>query len=117
MQSQGIPHVRPGEKAAATKTVLHRFRNPRRSLPAFWSNAARPQRVREGSQDRLRARRGRPAAANGAPKNPYHLALAFEWGEGRLPGVFAALEPVFRLLAKRARRKGIDRELEERYCL
>jgi hypothetical protein len=56
------------------------------------------------------------AAANGAPKNPYDLALAFEWGEGRLPGVFAVLEPVFRLLAKRARLKGINRELEEKYC-
>jgi mannose-6-phosphate isomerase-like protein (cupin superfamily) len=36
--------------------------------------------------------------------------------EGRLPGVFAVIEPLFRLLAKRARRKGIDKELEARYC-
>jgi hypothetical protein len=39
----------------------------------------------------------------------------FEWGEGRLPGVFSVLEPVFRFLARRARSKGIDRELEARY--
>jgi hypothetical protein len=39
----------------------------------------------------------------------------FEWGEGRLPGIFALLEPLFGLLAKRARRKGIDRELAARY--
>jgi hypothetical protein len=53
--------------------------------------------------------------ANGAPKNPYHLALVFEWGEDRLPGVFALAQPVFRILAKWARRKGIDRDLEDRY--
>ena len=35
------------------------------------------------------------AAANGAPRNPYHLALALEWGEGRLPGIFATLKPAF----------------------
>jgi hypothetical protein len=40
----------------------------------------------------------------------------FEWGEGRMPGFFTVVEPLFRLLAKRARRKGIDRELEARYC-
>ncbi len=56
------------------------------------------------------------ANPGGMPKNLYHTALLFEWGEGRLPGVFAVLEPVFRLLARRARRKGIDRELEVRYC-
>ena len=31
-------------------------------------------------------------------------------------GGFTVVEPLFRLLAKRARRKGIDRELEARYC-
>jgi hypothetical protein len=34
----------------------------------------------------------------------------------RLPGLFTVAEPLLRLLARRARRKGIDRELEVRYC-
>jgi mannose-6-phosphate isomerase-like protein (cupin superfamily) len=110
--------LRPGEKATAYKTVLHRFRNPTQE-PARFLVELRPGH--SGFEKALKVAYGLAAdglaAANGAPKNPYHLALAFEWGEGRLPGVFAALEPVFRLLAKRARRKGIDRELEERYCL
>ena len=34
----------------------------------------------------------------------------------RLPGAFTDVEPLFRVLARRARRKGVDRELEARYC-
>jgi quercetin dioxygenase-like cupin family protein len=109
--------LRPGEKAVAYKTVVHSFRNPT-DEPATFSVELRPGHA--GFEKALKVAYGLAAdglaAANGAPKNPYQLALAFEWGEGRLPGVLAILEPVFRLLAKRARRKGIDKELEARYC-
>jgi hypothetical protein len=33
-----------------------------------------------------------------------------------VPGLFGVAEPLFRLLAKRVRRKGIDKELEAEYC-
>ena len=109
--------LRPGAKAVAYKTVLHRFRNPS-GEPARFLVELRPGHA--GFEKALKVSYGLAAdglaAANGAPKNPYHLALAFEWGEGRLPGVFTVIEPLFRLLAKRARRKGIDKELEARYC-
>ncbi len=107
----------PGEKAIAYKTVLHRFHNPT-SEPARFLVELRPGH--SGFEKALKVAYGLAgdgrAAANGAPRNPYHLALVFEWGEGRLTGVFSLIEPLFRLLAKRARRKGLDRELEERYC-
>lgn len=51
-----------------------------------------------------------------APKNLYHMALLLEWPEIRAPGFFTVVEPLMRLLAKRARWKGIDRELATRYC-
>jgi quercetin dioxygenase-like cupin family protein len=109
--------LHPGEKAVAYKTVLHRFRNPTEE-PARFLVELRPGHG--GFEKALKVAYGLAgdalASANGAPKNLYHLALAFEWGEGRLPGVFTIVEPLFRLLAKRARRKGIDRELEARYC-
>ncbi|MCA1716724.1 MAG: hypothetical protein LC781_07630 [Actinobacteria bacterium] len=54
--------------------------------------------------------------SDGTPKSLYHMALLLDWSEIRVPGVFTILEPLMRVLAKRARRKGIDRELEERYC-
>lgn len=108
--------LRSGEKAVAHKNVLHRFRNPtdepstflvefRPGVPGF----ERALMVGYGL-----ARDGR-TLSDGTPKNPYHMALLLEWSEVRVPGFFTVVEPLMRLLAKRARRKGIDRELEARY--
>ena len=55
-------------------------------------------------------------ARDGSPRDPYHMALILEWADIRLPGIFRLVEPLLRFLAKRARRKGIDKELEARYC-
>lgn len=54
--------------------------------------------------------------SNGTPKNLYHLALLFEWSDIGGPGLLGVAEPFFRLLARRARRKGIDKKLEAEYC-
>jgi hypothetical protein len=43
------------------------------------------------------------------------VALLLEMGEVRLPGAYAALERVLGLLARVARWRGVDRELERRY--
>jgi quercetin dioxygenase-like cupin family protein len=108
--------LHPGERAVAHRTVLHRFRNPT-DEPAKFLVELRPGH--QGFEKALKVAYGLAGdgkfAANGAPKNPYHLALVFEWGEGRLPGIFTLAKPLLGLLAKRARRKGIDRELEDRY--
>lgn len=108
--------LRPGEKAVAGKNVLHRFRNPTDAPTRFLVE------LRTGSTGFEKAVKvGYGLAAdgltgpNGAPKNPYHLALLLEWSEIRMPGIFTVAEPLFRLLAKRARRKGIDARLEDQY--
>ena len=54
--------------------------------------------------------------ADETPKSLYQLAVLLEWSDIRLPGIFTVAEPLFGLLAKRARRKGIDSKLEARYC-
>ncbi len=107
----------PGEKSVAPKNTLHNFHNATDETTTFLIE------LRPGSSGFEKALRVAYGLASdglsnqkGLPKNLYHTALLFEWGEGRLPGLFGVLEPVFRLLAKRARRKGIDRELEARYC-
>ena len=106
-----------GQKSVAPKNTLHNFHNAT-DRPTTFLVEFRPGHG--GFEKALRVAYGLASDgysnAKGLPKNLYHTALLFEWGEGRLPGVFATLEPVFRLLAKRARRKGIDRELEARYC-
>ena len=106
----------PGQKAVAKKNVLHRFRNATEERTKFLVEL-RPRHA--GFEKSLKiayglARDGR-VFGEGTPRNLYHLALLLEWSEVRLPGVFTIMEPLFRLLAKRARRKGIDRELEETY--
>lgn len=107
----------PGQKATAAKNVLHCFRNPTEE-PARFLVELRPGHT--GFENALRAgyalARDGLVRAGGAPKNLYYLAVLLEWSEIRLPGFFTAVEPLLRLLARRARRKGIDRYLEERYC-
>jgi hypothetical protein len=108
--------LRPGDKAVAPRRVLHRFRNPT-DAPARFLVDLRPGHA--GFEKAVKvayglARDGR-ARADGTPTNPYHVALLLEWSDMRFPGLFTVAEPLFRLLAGRARRKGIDRELEARY--
>lgn len=106
-----------GEKAVAPKNTLHSFHNATDGPTAFLVEL-RPGN--SGFEKALRVAYGLASDglsnSKGLPKNLYHTALLFEWGEGRMPGVFTLLEPLMRLLAKRAKRKGIDRELEARYC-
>ncbi len=108
--------LRPGQKAVAPRNVLHRFRNtteePVRFLVELRPGSAGFEKALKATY--ALARDGR-VRADGTPKNLYHLAVLLEWSEIRLPGLFTVAEPLFRLLARRARRKGIDRELEARY--
>ena len=105
------------EKAVAPKNTLHNFHNATDG-PTTFLVELRPGS--SGFEKALRVAYGLASDglsnSKGLPKNLYHTALLFEWGEGRMPGLFGVLEPVFRLLAKRARRKGIDRQLEAKYC-
>ncbi len=109
--------LRPGQKAVAPRNVLHRFRNTTEERAKFLVEL-RPGHA--GFEKAVKVAYGLAydgrVFADGTPRNPYHLALLLEWSEIRLPGVFTVAEPLFRLLARRARRKGIDKELEARYC-
>lgn len=106
-----------GQKAVAPKNTLHCFRNPT-GEPTTFLVELRPGSA--GFEKALKAGYGLAAdgrtRSDGTPKNIYHLAVLLEWSEIRVPGVLTLAEPLFRLLAKRARNKGIDRELEAEYC-
>ena len=110
--------LRPGEKAVAPRNTLHRFRNTT-GEPARFLVELRPGH--SGFEKAIKAAYGLAsdglASANGTPRSPYYTAVLLEWSDIRLPGIYKVAEPLFRLLARRARRKGIDRELEARYTL
>lgn len=106
-----------GQKAVAPENTLHNFHNATDEMVTFLCEI-RPGRP--GFEKTLRVGYGLASdgltRSDGTPKNLYHMALLLEWSEIRVPGIFTLIEPLMRLLARRARRKGIDRELEARYC-
>jgi hypothetical protein len=52
----------------------------------------------------------------GLPKNILQLSILIEMSDTIVPGFFARILPLMRIIAKYARRKGIERDLIERYC-
>ncbi len=52
----------------------------------------------------------------GLPKSLVHMALLVDLSDTGVPGFFSVIAPLLRMIAKRARRNGIERNLIERYC-
>jgi len=106
-----------GQKVVVPRNTLHRFRNATDETVRFLTEMRPGQ---PGFEKTLKVGYGLAAEgltfSDGTPKNPYHMALLLDWAEIRVPGLFALIDPLMRLLARRARRKGIDRQLEARYC-
>jgi mannose-6-phosphate isomerase-like protein (cupin superfamily) len=109
--------LRAEQKAVVPKNTLHRFHNATGETVKFLCEMRPGQ---PGFEKTIKVGYGLArdglTRSDGTPKNLYHMALLLEWSEIRVPGFFTVVEPLMRLLAKRARRKGIDQELEERYC-
>jgi mannose-6-phosphate isomerase-like protein (cupin superfamily) len=106
-------NLRPGEKATVPLNTLHNFRNPTQATTIFLVEL-RPGSA--GFEKALKAGYGMASDGRDPLHHPYQLAVLLGWSDMRLPGFFTAVEPLLRLLERRARRKGIDRELEARYC-
>ena len=110
--------LQPRQRAVAPKNTRHCFHNPT-GEPTTFLVELRPGKV--GFEKAVKAgyglaEDGRDRRTEGIMKNLYHLSVLLEWSEIRLSGIFTAVEPLFRLLARRARRKGIDKDLEKTYC-
>jgi quercetin dioxygenase-like cupin family protein len=109
--------LKPGESATAPINTLHRFYNAT-SQPTRFLVELQPGSV--GFEQGLQIAYGLAADGmtnkEGMPTNIYHLAVCFELTESMAPGIFALVAPLFRYLAARARRKGIQQELIRKYC-
>jgi len=117
VEIDGVCHdLAAGEEAVAAPRSIHAWSNPGagRTVAHVELRPGSP-----GFERGLRLAYGLAADGrvlqNGLPRNPLHAALLLEMGEVRLPGAQAALERVLRLLARVARWRGLDRELERRY--
>ncbi|MBC8075330.1 MAG: cupin domain-containing protein [Chloroflexales bacterium] len=109
--------LRPGETKTAQINTLHNFKNSTDKTTRFLVELVPGS---PGFEQSLQIAYGLAtdgkANKQGLPTNIYHLAVIFVMGEGRVPGVMSLLMPVFRLLAARARKKGIEQELIRKYC-
>jgi quercetin dioxygenase-like cupin family protein len=109
-------HLGPGDEAIVPAGAVHSWANESDER-AVALVELRPGHA--GFEKALRVAYGLASdgrvTSNGLPRNLLHMALLLEWGEGRLAGASALLARPMALLARLARARGIDRELERRY--
>ena len=106
----------PGGEAEVPVEHLFRWRNPA-GTPARFVVEVRP--ADEGFEKGLvalygLARDGR-TRADGRPRNPLCTAVLVQWADLHLPSLYRWRDPFVRVLAHVARRRGVERELQERY--
>jgi quercetin dioxygenase-like cupin family protein len=109
-------HLDAGESAVAPAGTMHNFHNPTTGTVVFRVELRPGHR---GFERALQAGYGLAAdgrtRADGTPKSLYELAVLLEWSDIRISGPLRILQPVFGLLARRARAKGVDRRLAQSY--
>ncbi len=109
--------LKPGETAVVPMMALHRWYNAGQET-VLMRVALRPGST--GFEHCLQiayglARDGQ-MTTGGMPKHITHLAVLLDLGDMGGNGVVGLIAPIMRLIAKRARRTGIERDLIDRYC-
>lgn len=109
-------HLKPGEQAIAHVNQLHRFYNAGKTSIRF------DVKLTPGSVEFEKCIAiGYGLASDGMtnkkgiPKKMDHLALLLDLGNTRLTGFIALITPYLLYRAKRARKKGVLKELENKY--
>lgn len=109
--------LNPGDTATAPARTLHRFYS-RTSTPTRFRVDLRPGNP--GFERALRIAYGLAEdgllTATGMPRRLDHLAVLVDMGATLPAGPLAMLLPLFRWLAARARKRGVEAELIARYC-
>lgn len=109
--------LRPGESYVVQRNELHNFFNPNDKTIVF--------RVKflpghEGMEYALRIVYGLAwdgkTTKKGMPKSLFVAALLMDMSNSYMTGLATVLRPLLGLLAKRARNKGIDKVLMQKYC-
>jgi quercetin dioxygenase-like cupin family protein len=109
--------LQPGDQATAEIGAVHRFFNETGGPIRF---RVRLTPGHEGFENSVRIAYGLAVDglcnAKAVPKNLYHLAVIVVMGGHKMTGALKLIQPLFGWLARRARRRGIERQLMERYC-
>ena len=111
-----IHTLHAGDSATADPNVNHLFRN-RSGKPCKFLCELRP--ASRGFEQSLQIGYGLASDGlckkNGFPRDKFALAWLFEISESNLPGWMSMFEFILRRQAKKARAKGIDRQLMGKY--
>ena len=109
--------LRPGQSATAPVGKFHRFYNPGKGIIRFQVKITPSC---EGFENSLKIAYGLAedgkANKKGIPKSFSHLALLTTMADTVLPGALSVILPVIKWKARRAIKKGIDKELIRKYC-
>lgn len=109
--------LQPGDKITAPKGALHRFYNPGGKTIRFLVKIAP---ARQGFEDGLKIGYGlasdNKTNKKGIPKNFAYLCVLIHLTDTCLPGLLSYIQPLLSWKAKRAIKKGIDKELIKQYC-
>ena len=113
----GLEHaLKPGDEAVAAPGVLHNFANDTDELVRFRVELTPGHR---GFEQALQIGYGLAEDGltndKGIPKKLVHAAVLMDMGEMRVAGPIRLLVPLFKVLARWGRRRGVDAALVERY--
>lgn len=108
--------LKPGDEVTVPRGTVHRFFNRNDNAIKFrllftpgHTGAENMLRILYGlARDGKTNRKGLP--------NLMTIALVGEIGDSNLPGIFSWIAPILKRLAARARRKGLEQLLLEKYC-
>jgi quercetin dioxygenase-like cupin family protein len=108
--------LHPGEQAIAPMNKLHRFYNPGATVIRFHVKIVPPKdNFLMGLSIGYGLAGDGLTSSKGIPKKFAHLALLLDLTDTRLPGLLSLFNPIIKSSARRARKKGIDKQLLERY--
>lgn len=111
-----IHTLAPGATATAQPNVNHRFFNPSGNVCKFRVELRPASKGFERSlQIGYGLARDGEVKKNGFPKDKYALAWLFDISESNLPGWMSLFEGILRRQAKKARHKGLDQQLMDKY--
>jgi mannose-6-phosphate isomerase-like protein (cupin superfamily) len=109
--------LKPGEQYEVGIGEVHNFFNPGKEEIAF---TVKFTPGHEGMEYALRIAYGLATDGltdqKGMPKSLIAAALIMEMGNTYLSGAFSLLKPFFSILARKAKKKGVDKALILKYC-
>lgn len=113
-----IHTLKPGESATADENTNHLFRNRSGKYTKFQVEIRPASRgFEESLQIGYGLARDGKCKPNGFPKDKLALAWLFDISESNLPGWMSLFEGILRRQAKKARAKGVDKELRDKYVV